>query len=106
MTSVKPHLLSDRKPTPLVWATDTDIKQMIADEAVLQYAADRVYLTLGQVQMPLGAALDGRLDSISVEPVARLVLTLNAFNKLRDMLNVVGDQLAAAETPKSDGQSR
>jgi hypothetical protein len=103
MTSPKPARNAESHTTSLIWAQGTNVQQVLADEAILQYAADRVYLSVGQVQMPPAAAFDN-VESVTVETVARLVFTAASFHKLLAVLNHVADQIPRPETPKGEGQ--
>ena len=103
MTSPKPTVISEPHTAALVWAQETTVQQVLADEAILQYAGDRVYLSLGQVQMPPGEAFSS-VESVKVDTVARLVFTTESFHKLLLVLNRVAGQMPRPDAPKGQGQ--
>lgn len=82
-----------RIPIQLVWNNAPEVPQVFADEALLQVVGDKIYLALGQVQVPPTADFPGETPSLDVRPVARLVLTRDAFQKLAAMLNGVASKL-------------
>lgn len=71
------------------WTAPT-IEQVYADEAAIAYINDRVYLTFGQIQVP--SALTS-LEEIQIKPVARVVLSEQAFRKVLAMFNRVAPDL-------------
>ena len=97
MTNPKPAGSQEEQLIRLHWPESTDLAQIMADEAVVQVVSDRVYLTIGQVQMHPTFALTG-VKSLEVEPVARLVYTIPAFHKLVSTLTSVADQMKAQQT--------
>ena len=92
MTSPKPVSPQDPQAVALHWHESTDLVQTLADEAIIQVVQDRVYLTVGQVQMPATTAIRG-VNSLEVAPVARLVYTFDAFEKLVKTLNNISNQM-------------
>lgn len=104
MTSPKPARNPEPQVTALVWAPGTDVRQVLADEAILQYVGDRVYLSVGQVQMPPAMAFAANVESVTVEPVARLVFTTASFHKLLTLLNLVADQIPRPDASKNEGR--
>lgn len=95
MTNPKPAIAPERKDKgySLFWADASAVKQVLADEAVVQFTGDRVYLTVGQVQIPLGLALGDKLESLEIAPVARLVFTTDSYLKLTAALQGVAEQI-------------
>ena len=76
----------------LHWSEAPDLPLVLADEAVIQFTGDRVYITVGQVQMPPNLALE-RPTGLEIAPVARLVFTTEAYHKLAKAMNGVSDEI-------------
>ena len=68
----------------LEWGALGATQMMPADEVFIQDLGDRIFLTFGQIQLPLN--LGAVPDSIQVLPVARLVMTRASMQKLQVLL--------------------
>ena len=68
----------------LEWGTPSTMPMIAADEVFIQDLGDRVFLTFGQLHLPLSTTLVP--EEIQVVPVARLVLTRDAMQKFRALI--------------------
>lgn len=79
------------------WAP-TERPQEYADEAVLHYVNGKVYLSLGQIQIPAVNPSESTLDSVEILPVARIVFSEATFHKVLDMMNRVAPKITNPTT--------
>lgn len=103
MTNPKPAVTAiPTQGYPLHWEERPEVEQVLADEAIVQVAADRVYVTVGQVQIPLGTALADKPASLEITPVARLVFTTASFHKIAKAMASVSEQLQKMSAKKEE----
>lgn len=97
MTNPKPAIEPQAKGYALHWMDGSGIQQVLADEAIVQFTGDRVYVTIGQVQVPLGLALGDKHESLDIAPVARLVFTTEAYLKVAAVMSSVANSIKKPE---------
>lgn len=94
MTSPKPVLApAESRGIKLHWTETPGLSQVLADEAIVQFTGDRVYVTVGQVQLPPIATPEEAPSFLDVAPIARLVFTTEAFHKIANTMKGVSEQI-------------
>lgn len=73
------------KQVKLAWVDEPDLELTSVDELHLQVANDRVYLTFGQVRLPVNQ----EPVSAEIRVVARLVATSAFLEKIGELLDNV-----------------
>src|ERR1035437_10118426 len=88
------------KPITLEWGDITELPLKVADNMHYRTMADRCYLTIGQMNIPVrgGPLPDGY--EIAVRPLARFVLTPQTLRTWATLLNEAVAQFDAPKTPK------
>lgn len=98
---------SPQEPTAVRarWAADgeADPAQIYVDEAVLHYVNERIYLALGQIQVPPRDVSVPAAEIVHIRPVANVVLTESSFHKILTMLNRVALQIPGRKEDKPGG---
>jgi hypothetical protein len=103
MTNPKPAVSAEEQGFALYWGEAPDLQQVLADEAFIQFAADRVYLTLGQVQVPPNPSSERAPKSLEIAPLARFVFTVASFQKLVNAMKSVSESIK--KSPEATGGS-
>jgi len=70
----------------LHWTKSDALDQTYVDHARLQRINEQFYLTFGQIRLPDDAGEDDSAIVAEIRPVAKVVMTAEALDRLRELL--------------------
>lgn len=85
------------KPSPVTgqvtakWGDGSDLDQVFVDELLIHLVKERVYITFGQLKMPLVGPETSQAVA-EVVPMARVIITRDSLQKMLDVLNKLVDE--------------
>lgn len=78
------------------WSEDEDLDTVFVDNLFLQAVNEQVYLTFGQLQVPIGMDPE-ETAAVEIRPMARMVVSPAALKKIVKMLKTSLDDMEKTE---------